>query len=634
MLEQQNNRITTYIGMALIFVLMFLWMKYATPPTTTEQQDPNAAPTETGASASAGQPAADPSTPAPVTVVNDSLLQLQMAGKFGAFAPAATGTENVVVLENEMVKVEFTSKGGRVKSVLAKSFLKLNADSAGNEIKTPLYLFEDTKNRFDYTMSVNGAEGGKVNTSQLFFQPEVQGNTVVFRARTTTGGYFEQSYTLQPNSYQLDYKIGVNNLQNVLNTAQLDLQVDNYLDKLEKNQTYERTMSSVYYRINNDATEYCDCRKDDQDALGTQPIQWFGHANQFFNTSVVAKDFNFTNFTGETKVFDDFNPDLKLVRTYASVPMPNLSGGYANMMIYSGPNEFKRLAAYDVHLEDIIPFGSSFLGTINRWIIHPVFAFLLKLIGSAGIVILVLTLLVKLILFPLTYKMVHSQAKMQALKPQLDALKKKFGDDQQQMSVESMKLYSEFGVNPLGGCMPVLLQMPIWLALYRFFPAAIEFRQKSFLWATDLSSYDVAFRLPIEIWGFGNHISLFTIIWVVTTVWYTWFSMKQMDNATMNGDQARMMKYMQYSMPVVFMFFFNTFASGLTCYLCFSNLLNVGQTVFTKKFLINHDKIKAQLEANKNKPKKSGGFRERLEQAMKEQQRVQEEKAKQPRTKK
>jgi YidC/Oxa1 family membrane protein insertase len=224
--------------------------------------------------------------------------------------------------------------------------------------------------------------------------------------------------------------------------------------------------------------------------------------------------------------------------------------------------------------------------------------------------------------------MVHSQAKMAALKPKLDVLRKKHGDDQQQMSVESMKLYSEFGVNPLGGCLPVLFQMPIWLALYRFFPAAIEFRQASFLWATDLSSYDVAFKLPFLIWGFGSHISLFTIIWVVTTVWYTWFSMKQMDSSAMGSEQAKMMKYMQYGMPFMFMFFFNTFAAGLTCYLCFSNLLNVGQTVFTKKFLIDNEKILAQLEVNKSKPKKTSGFRQRLDQAMKEQQRIQEEKDK------
>jgi YidC/Oxa1 family membrane protein insertase len=624
MLEQQNNRITTYIGMGLIFVLMLLWMKYATPApedqtqTVPQTEQPNAtSPTPQQAVA-----------PAMVPSPNDTAFRQQLAGKFGAFSASATGTDQIETLENELVKIEFTNKGGRIKSVMVKNYSKLNSDTAGNDVKSQLYLLEDLKNRFDYTMNVSGAEGGKVNTSMLYFQGNKQGNTLTFRAPTSNGGYLEQVYTLVPDSYQLDYKVGANNLQNVLTTNQLDLQIDNYLDKLEKNQTYERTMSSVYYRTSDEKTDYCDCRKDDQAALGAKTVKWFAQANQFFNTTVLAKDFAFSNFTGETKVFTDFDPDLKLTRTYATVPMPNLSGGSANMMIYAGPNEFDRLASYDQHLEDIIPFGSSFLGTINRWLVHPMFAFLLKLIGSAGIVILVMTLLVKLVLFPLTYKMVYSQAKMQALKPQLDALRKKFGDDQQQMSVESMKLYSEFGVNPLGGCLPVLFQMPIWLALYRFFPAAIEFRQASFLWATDLSSYDVIAKLPVMIWGFGNHISLFTIIWVITTFWYTWYSMKQMDNASMNTDQAKMMKYMQYGMPFMFMFFFNTFAAGLTCYLCFSNLLNVGQTVFTKQFLINKDKIAAQLQANKNKPKKEAGFRARLENAMKEQQRLQEEQKK------
>jgi YidC/Oxa1 family membrane protein insertase len=620
--EQQKNRITTYIGMALIFVLMFLWMKYATPVKTDGATTPQVnAPTQETTPAQLQQQAAPAALP-------DSLLKGQLAQKFGAFVTAATGTEQTEILENELVRIELSSKGGRIKSVRVKNFSKLNIDTANNDIKTPLYLFEDTKNRFDYTMGVIGAENGKVNTSDLYFQTTKEDGTIVFRAPTTTGGYFEQRYSLKPGNYDLDYKLSANGLQNIVTSSAFQLQVDNYLDKLEKNQTYERTMSSVYYKVLDKNTDYCDCRKDDQDALGDKPVKWFAHSNQFFNTAVVAKDFSFTNFTGETKVFDDFNPDLKLLRSSATVPIENLSGGTVNMMLYIGPNEFDRLAGYNLNLQDVIPFGSSILGTINRWIIHPVFEFLLGLIGNAGIVILVLTLLVKLLLYPLTYKMVHSQAKMAALKPKLDVLRKKHGDDQQQMSVESMKLYSEFGVNPLGGCLPVLFQMPIWLALYRFFPAAIEFRQASFLWATDLSSYDVAFKLPFLIWGFGSHISLFTIIWVVTTVWYTWFSMKQMDSSAMGSEQAKMMKYMQYGMPFMFMFFFNTFAAGLTCYLCFSNLLNVGQTVFTKKFLIDNEKILAQLEVNKSKPKKTSGFRQRLDQAMKEQQRIQEEKDK------
>lgn len=626
--ERQNNRITSYIGMAIIFVLLFVWMKYYMPTNETQNPTPDTpAATQTTPANNPENTTAPQTAPAPV-VLPDSVAQGQLTQKYGPFAPAAAGTEQTQVLENNLVRIEFSNKGGRIKSVLAKNFSKLNSDTAGNDVKSPLYLFEDTKNRFDYTLNVNGAENGKVNTSELYFQVSKEGDALVFRAPVSTGGYLEQRYTLKPDNYELDYQLTSMGLQNVLTSNGLQLQIDNYLDKLEKNQTYERTMSSVYYKVADDNTDYCDCRKDDQDVLGEKPVKWFAFANQFFNTSVVAKDFSFTNFTGETKMYDDYQPDLKLLRTTATVPVENLSGGTVNMMIYTGPNEFDRLAGYEINLQDIIPFGSSVLGTINRWVIHPLFEFLLNLIGNAGIVILVLTLFVKMLLFPLTYKMVHSQAKMAALKPKLDALRKKFGDDQQQMSVESMKLYSEFGVNPLGGCLPVLAQMPIWLALYRFFPAAIEFRQASFLWATDLSSYDVAFKLPFMIWGFGSHISLFTIIWVVTTVWYTWYSMKQMDTATMGSEQAKMMKYMQYAMPFMFMFFFNTFASGLTCYLCFSNLLNVGQTVFTKRFLIDNEKIKEQLEANKNKPKKTSGFRARLDAAMKEQERLQKEKEK------
>jgi YidC/Oxa1 family membrane protein insertase len=325
-------------------------------------------------------------------------------------------------------------------------------------------------------------------------------------------------------------------------------------------------------------------------------------------------------------MFTDKDPDLKLLKTTAVIPLDN---GPANMMIYTGPNEFNRLRSYHSSLEDIIPFGASLFGAINRWVIHPILDLLSMLVGNKGVVILMLTLLVKLLVYPLTYRMVLSQSKMAALKPRLDELKKKFGDDQQAMSMETMKLYSEFKVNPLGGCLPIFLQMPIWFSLYRFFPAAIEFRQHSFLWATDLSSFDSIMQLPFQLpFGAGNHLSLFTIIWVVTTLWYTWYSMKQMDTSSMQNDQMKVMKYMQYTMPVFFMFFFNSFASGLTLYLCFSNILNISQTVLTKRFLIDKDKIMEELEANRNKPKKTGGWRAKFEETMKEQQRIQAEKLK------
>jgi YidC/Oxa1 family membrane protein insertase len=233
---------------------------------------------------------------------------------------------------------------------------------------------------------------------------------------------------------------------------------------------------------------------------------------------------------------------------------------------------------------------------------------------------LVLTCLIKLVLYPLTYKMLYSQSKMAALKPRLAKMKEKLKDDSQAQQVESMKMYREYGVNPMGGCLPIFLQMPIWIALYRFFPASIEFRQQSFWWASDLSSYDAFFQLPFEIPMVGEHLSLFTLLWALTTLMYTYYNTKHMD---FSGQPAAM-KYMQYLMPVMFMGFFNSYASGLTAYLFFSNLFNIGQTLVTKEFIIDHDKIKLALEENKKKPKKKGGFQERMASMLEEQKKKQE----------
>ena len=232
-------------------------------------------------------------------------------------------------------------------------------------------------------------------------------------------------------------------------------------------------------------------------------------------------------------------------------------------------------------------------GSVNRWIVRPLFMLLSSFIGNVGIVILLLTLIVKLGVYPLTYKMIHSQSKMAALKPQLANLKDKFKDDQQKMSMEQMKLYREFGVNPMGGCFPMLIQMPIWFALYRFFPASIEFRQEGFLWATDLSTYDVITYLPFEIPFYGEHISLFTLLWAAATVGYSWYNMRHLDMSSMSNPA---MKYMQYAMPVMFLFFFNSFASGLTCYLFFSSLFNIGQTLVTKNLVEKNTKQFENIE--------------------------------------
>ncbi|MBK8404684.1 MAG: YidC/Oxa1 family insertase periplasmic-domain containing protein [Saprospiraceae bacterium] len=400
------------------------------------------------------------------------------------------------------------------------------------------------------------------------------------------------------------------------------LQWENYLDKLEKNYEYEKFYTSVYYKEKEEDADYCSCRSDDKHDSKTKSVEWVSHSNQFFNSSLIPKE-GFSSGSFETVMLAENSEDLKLLKSTLNIPAASVHGKNFDMQWYLGPNEYKRLSQFKNHLQDIIPYGWSIFGTINRHMIRPLFSFLNDFMGSKGLIILLMTLIVKLLVFPLAYKMLKSQARMTALKPEIDKVKAKHKDDLQQQQVETMKMYNEFGVNPLGGCFPLLLQMPIWIALYRFFPATIDFRQASFLWASDLSSFDEFLILPFSIPFFGNTLSLFAFLWVISTLVFTYFSSKTMD---FSANPA--MLYMQYLMPLMFWFMFNKTAAGLTCYMFFSNLLNIIQTILGRSYLFNHDKIRDQLELNKNKPKKKGGFQERLEQMMKEKQRMEQEKLK------
>ena len=385
---------------------------------------------------------------------------------------------------------------------------------------------------------------------------------------------------------------------------------------------YEQQTSTVYYKDSaEDNADYCSCTSNDSDNLSGKNIQWLSHTNQFFNSSLISKSGGFKDAMMATELIDfTKNDNLKKLSSDFEVP---LTGGKHTMQWYIGPNEFKTLQSFNIGLEEIIPYGSSIFGSLNRWVIRPFFDFLNSFISSKGLAIIFLIFLIKMLLYPLLYKMLHSQAKMAALKPELNKIKDKHKEDLQKQQMESMKVYQEFGVSPLAGCLPMLLQMPIWIALYRYFPASITFRQESFLWAPDLSSFDAFFRLPFEIPFMGAHLSLFTILWAVSTLVYTYYSTKDVD---MSANPA--MKYVQYFMPLMFLGFFNSYASGLTCYMFFSNLINIIQTIVTRKFIFDEEKIRKELDLQKNKPKKKGGFQAKLEEAMKQQQKLAEERAK------
>ncbi len=564
-----------------------------------------------------------------VPTVNDSLRRTELEGSYGTIAQAMVGESKITSLENKDIKIFFDSKGAKISEAVLKNHMKVEEDSLHNRTKSPLSLLEDKKNRFDFLLPTKSY--GTINTADLYFTPSVKGKTIRMKADLGPGQSITQVYSLADNGYQLDFNIELEGMDLLLDNQKNAIRFvwHNYLDRIELNTNFEKYYSTVYFKKVNEDSDYCSCRSDDQEVVNTERIEWVSHVNQFFNTSLITENVKFENAQFETVMSEDDNEDLKLLKSEGDIPVAITRNQTLEFEIFIGPNEFENLLKYDNGLEQIIPFGRSIFGTINRWIMRPSFNFLSKYIGSKGIVIIVLIFIIKMLLYPLMYKMLYSQAKMGALKPELAGLKEKYKDDAQKSQMETMKIYREYGVSPLGGCLPMIAQMPIWYALFRFFPASITFRQESFLWATDLSSYDVIAYLPFEIPAFGSHISLFTILWAISTVLYSFYNMKHMD---MSANPA--MKYIQYLMPVTFLVFFNGYASGLTCYMFFSNLFNVGQTIVTKNFIFDESKIREQLMVAKSKPKKKGGFQTKLEQAMQKQQEIQKKQAQQKKKKK
>ena len=571
-------------------------------------------------------------TTAPINQVfasTDSIAVAKLNTQYGPFGSAMTGEEQIVTLENDDLEIHFSSIGGKITKAVLKKHKKILEDEAHVQSEMPLELLEDKKNRFEYLIPTSSY--GNISTAKLNFKPQLQGKTLTMTAALDNGGQIVQKYTLAEEGYNVDHVLKLDGLESLIDPSNKKLRFTwhNYLDRLELNTTFEQYYSTIYYKEKDEGSDYCNCRSDDIEEIDDNQIEWVSNVNQFFNTSIIPKNKKYENARFETVVVEKDALDLKLLKTELDIPLDLVASESIESSLYIGPNEFESLRTYGNELEQIIPFGKSIFGSINRWVIRPAFNWLSKYIGSKGIVIIVLIFIIKMILYPLMYKMLHSQAKMGLLKPDLAHLKEKYKDDSQKIQMETMKIYKEYGVSPLGGCMPMILQMPIWYDLFRFFPASITFRQEPFLWAADLSSYDVIARLPFEIPAFGAHISLFTILWAVSTIIYSFYNMRHMD---MSANPA--MKYIQYFMPITFLFFFNTYASGLTCYMFFSNLFNIGQTVLTKKFVFNDDRLRAELDAHKSKPKKKGGFQAKLEEAMAQQQKLAKQKNNQSKKKK
>jgi YidC/Oxa1 family membrane protein insertase len=556
------------------------------------------------------------------SVINDSLTQQQTNTVYGPFAGSATGTEKEVVLENEDIKITFSTKGGRITKVWLKKYTKWLEDKNHNKVVEPLELLNYPKDKFEYILPVKGAQNNKVKTTDLYFKSEISDNQVKFYITGANNVSFTQVYKLKDKGFHIDYTVSHSGLD-ISEDNKIKFVWDVYLGKLEKAYTYEKRYSALFYKDMEEVDHLSYMKSDDIDKKGDK-IEWVSNVNQFFNSTLMKVTEDFTGSSFEQIVPDDKEKGidyLKICKTRMFLPENNK----INMAFYIGPNEFDNLKAYNNDLEMIIPFGWNIFGAINRWVIRPMFLFFSNILGSMGLGIILLIFIIKGLLYPLNYKMLLSSTKMAVLKPEIQKIKDKYKDDSQQVQVKTMELYRKYGVSPFGGCLPMILQMPIWFALFRFFPAAIEFRHVPFLWADDLSSYEAIAYLPFNIPMYGEHVSLFALLWGISSVIYAHYNMKNMDMGT---TQNPAMKYMQYVMPLFFIVFFNSYASGLTVYMFFSNLFTIAQTIITKKFILDEDKIRQKLELKKAKPKKKSKFAQRLEEAMKQQQAAAEQKKK------
>ncbi|WP_242918321.1 membrane protein insertase YidC [Pontibacter liquoris] len=557
------------------------------------------------------------------TAADDSLAQARRATALGAFGAAATGEASTTAIQNQDVQITFTSKGGQVEDVLLKNYKTYEGK--------PLHLFDSKSSETDVAFTTN--DGRKVKLSDLYFTPSgvktVQSETgpaqtIAYRATLGDGQYIEQVYTLYDNSFMLGYKLKFQGLNGQVSGTNMTFTWNDNLKQLERDLTQNRHKSSINYATVADGFEKISPSDKEENVTVNEPVKWVANTQNFFVAGIIASN----NFAGASLHTSVDLADSSVVKTVASqilIPTQDVLNGKGEFMYFFGPKDYKILKSVGYEFDHNLDLGWGIFSYVNKWLIIPAFDFLENYIANYGIIIILLVLYIKTILFPLTYKSYLSMAKMKVLKPEIDAIKERNDGDMQKTQVETMKLYSEMGVNPMSGCIPMVLQIPILFAMFNFFPNSIELRQESFLWATDLSTYDVFMRLPFTIPFYGDHVSMFTLLMTASTILYTW-SNNQVN--TMQGP----MKYYSYMMPVIFMFVLNSYPAGLSLYYFMSNMVTFSQQAIIRRF-VDEGKVRAKLEENKEKrkdKKKTSGpsFTERMQEAMRAAQEKEQQKKK------
>lgn len=533
----------------------------------------------------------------------------------GNFSTAALGNETLVTIENELMSATFTNKGAQIKRIVLKNY----KDGKGN----PVVLADN--NVVSY--SINTAPGQSASTETLFFNAgtveKLSDNSqlIKFTIVAANGQRVEHQFVVKSNSFMIDWKLIMNGADQLLSNGALNLNWNVATRQMERTAVYERQVSNICFSEGN-AFDYISSK---QEHNFEKPIQWVSVVQQFFNNTLIAGN-SFSS--GGIKWARKTDTSHELATASASLQMKLQPAASITIpfQFYIGPSEYKLLSKQAPEMDKIVNLGRdmySFVRPINKYIIMNVFDFFAGFVKNYGWVVLLLTLFIRLFTAPLTYTSYLSGAKMKAMKPELDTLKKKFGDDQQGFAMEQMKLFREAGVNPLGGCIPALLQIPIFFALYSFFNSNIALRGQEFLWSKDLSSYDSIATLPFMIPAFGNHISLFTITAVLTSFLISIYNMSM----TPTQDNPAL-KYMPYIFPFMLLFIFNSLPSALTWYYTVSNIITLALQFVIQNYIIDHDKILAKIDQKRKAPKTKSKWQERYEQMMDSQKKLQDLKSK------
>ena len=623
-MEQKKFDINSFIGMILLGGILLYWINTNKPDETIETS------IKTEQVVASSKKSTESSN---LFFENDSLKKAAISNALGAFAQSAiNGSEGTSVLENELVKLTINNKGGQIIEAQIKNYKTYDS--------LPLFMVKDKNASFNINFGTT--DNRILNTKDLFFEPTIfknGENTVVsMKLKVSDDKFLEYRYEIKPNEYRVGFAVrsqGLSNIINASNPINLNWSLDGF--RHEKSLKTENTMYSYYYFKSEDEVDYLNAGKSDL----VNDVDWVAYKQHFF-TSNLLTDTPFNNATiTTTDLVKNEEIDTVFTKRFELKTPLALSNGELNynMKWFYGPSDYNLLKTFEgTDLDQTADLGWGIFGFLNRTVFYPVFNFLKGFLSNFGLIIILMTIVVRIIMSPLVYKSYLSSAKMKVIRPELNALNEKYPGKENAMKrqQETMAIQRKAGVSMLSGCIPALLQMPVFFALFKFFPTNLSIRQESFLWAPDLSSYDTIFTLPFRIPFYGDHVSLFPILASIAIFFYMKMNQSQQANMqapTQEGmpDMGKMMKYMIYFSPIMMLFFFNNYASSLSLYYFISNLLTIVIMLVIKNYVIDEDKIHAQIEENKKRPEKAKSkFRQKIDAAMKQ---AQEQQASQKRKK-